>query len=98
MKLWHLAAVLLVLGIGYVLISRPTIPSVSANEQANVSNSIWSGIIGGGINAVSKYLGKATPNSAADSTFDTYGIGGTASVAPGVSEVIGPEGYHPSME
>ena len=63
MKLWHVAALLLVLGIGYVLISRPTVPTV--NNQAS-SNNYLLGVIGAGINLTSKVFDKVTAPSASD--------------------------------
>ena len=84
MKLWHLAAILLVLGIGYVLISRPMVPSVSANQQNSVSNSLWSGVFTGLVaGGKSLFSDKASPPSAVDSAavykpgeaFDDYANG-----------------------
>jgi len=81
MKLWHVAALLLVLGIGYVLIARPTIPPKSASAQAGVSNSIF-GLLTAGINAASSVYGKATANSALPP--------GQTSIAPGSITKVDP--------
>ena len=42
MKLWHVAAILAVLGIAYVLISRPTVPNVGASPYT--SNASYIGL------------------------------------------------------
>lgn len=62
MKLWHVAALLMVLGIAYVLVARPTMPS-QTGASASSSNAIL-GVISGGLQLGSKIFDKVSAPSA----------------------------------
>jgi hypothetical protein len=63
MKLWHLAAILAVLGIAYVLITRPTVPTTVGATPAS-SNALFAGLATSVVNFGSKVF-SSTPTKAA---------------------------------
>lgn len=62
MKLWHVAALLAVLGIAYVLIRRPTLPASAGTSPSTSNAQFVTSLIGLGTKLLS--TPKATPPSA----------------------------------
>jgi hypothetical protein len=72
MKLWHWAVIFAVLGIGYVLVTRPTVPVV-VGQSPSTSNNIL-GLITTGLKFGTAIVGKVAAPSAAVPNGGTYDV------------------------